>query len=156
MGWEGSIDSLMGVNLNFLAQCYCINLTGWTESNRDNTKRCGPQREHPSISSGCMLSRIRLFVTSWTVAHWAPLSMGLPRHEDWEWVSVSFSRESSQPQDRTCVSWLWQVASLPLSHLGSPISAEVQPVNRQCLQTVFLILSLKLSHVGIKNKHICK
>ena len=28
MGWEGSIDSLMGVNLNFLAQCYCINLTG--------------------------------------------------------------------------------------------------------------------------------
>ena len=30
-----------------------------------------------------MLSRIPLFVTSWTVAHWAPLSMGLPRHEDW-------------------------------------------------------------------------
>ena len=83
MGWEGSIDSLMGVNMNFLAQCYCINLTGWTESNRDNTKRCGPQREHPSTSSGCMLSRIPLFVTSWTVAHWAPLSMGLPRHEDW-------------------------------------------------------------------------
>ena len=30
-----------------------------------------------------MLSRIRLFVTSWTVAHQAPLSMGFSRQEYW-------------------------------------------------------------------------
>ena len=28
-----------------------------------------------------LLSRVRLFVTPWTVAHQAPLSMGLSRHE---------------------------------------------------------------------------
>ena len=29
------------------------------------------------------LSRVRLFVTPWTVARQAPLSMGFSRHEDW-------------------------------------------------------------------------
>ena len=31
----------------------------------------------------CMLSHVRLFATPWTVAHWAPLSMGFPRQEYW-------------------------------------------------------------------------
>ena len=30
-----------------------------------------------------MLSRVRLSVTPWTVAHQAPLSMGFPRQEYW-------------------------------------------------------------------------
>ena len=30
-----------------------------------------------------VLSRVRLFVTSWTVTHQAPLSMGFPRQEYW-------------------------------------------------------------------------
>ena len=30
-----------------------------------------------------LLSRVRLFVISWTVAHQAPLSMGFPRQEYW-------------------------------------------------------------------------
>ena len=30
-----------------------------------------------------MLSRVRLFVTLWTVAHQAPLSMGFSRQEYW-------------------------------------------------------------------------
>ena len=29
------------------------------------------------------LSHVQLFVTPWTVAHQAPLSMGLPRQEYW-------------------------------------------------------------------------
>ena len=28
-------------------------------------------------------SRVRLFATPWTIAHWAPLSMGFPRQEYW-------------------------------------------------------------------------
>ena len=31
----------------------------------------------------CSLSRVRLFVTPWTVAHQAPLSMGFSRQEYW-------------------------------------------------------------------------
>ena len=38
-----------------------------------------------------------------------------------EWVAISFSRGSSQPRDLTQVFSL-QANSLPLSHLGSPLS----------------------------------
>ena len=34
------------------------------------------------------LSRVRLFVTPWTAAHQAPLSMGLSRQEYWSGVSL--------------------------------------------------------------------
>ena len=34
-----------------------------------------------SGESACVLSHVRLFVTSWTIAHQAPLSMGFPRQE---------------------------------------------------------------------------
>ena len=35
-----------------------------------------------------MLSRVRIFATLWTVAHHAPLFMGLPSHEYWSgWPS---------------------------------------------------------------------
>ena len=53
----------------------------------------------------CLLSRVWLFVTSWTATHQAPLSMGF----SWQkyrrkWVAISFSRGSSQPRDQTQVS----------------------------------------------------
>ena len=40
-------------------------------------------------------SRVQLFVTLWTVAHWAPLSMGLSRQEYWSWVAMPSARGSS-------------------------------------------------------------
>ena len=33
-----------------------------------------------------VLTRVRLFVTPWTVAHLSPLSMGFPRQEYWSRV----------------------------------------------------------------------
>ena len=39
-------------------------------------------------------SDVQLFVTLWTVAHQAPLTMGSSRQEDWK---MPFSRESSNP-----------------------------------------------------------
>ena len=50
------------------------------------------------------LSRFWLFVTPWTVAHQAPLSMGFSRQEILEWVAIFFSRGSSRSRDRTQVS----------------------------------------------------
>ena len=44
------------------------------------------------------------FVTPWTVAHQAPLSMGILQATILEWVAMPFSRGSSQPIDRTQVS----------------------------------------------------
>ena len=34
-------------------------------------------------------SRVQLFVTLWTVAHWAPLSVGFPRQEYWTGLPCS-------------------------------------------------------------------
>ena len=48
----------------------------------------------------CMLScfsHIRLFVTLWTVAHQAPLSMGILQARILEWVVIPFSRDLPDP-----------------------------------------------------------
>ena len=50
------------------------------------------------------LSRVRLFVTPWTVAYQTPPSMGFSRQEYWSGLPFSFSRGASRPRDRTLVS----------------------------------------------------
>ena len=53
----------------------------------------------------CMLSlfgHVKLFVTLWTVACQAPLSMGILQARILEWVAMPFSRGSSWPRDKTC------------------------------------------------------
>ena len=52
------------------------------------------------------LSHFRFFVTQWTIAQQAPLSMGTPQARILEWVAMHFSRGSSQPRDQTQVSHL--------------------------------------------------
>ena len=60
------------------------------------------------------LSSVWLFVTPWTVAHQAPLSMGF----SWttmatlEWVAISFCGESSWPRDGTWVSRITCIAGM--------------------------------------------
>ena len=51
-----------------------------------------------------MLSHVQLFVTPWTVARQAPLSMGILQARILEWVVNSYSRGSSWPRNRTHVS----------------------------------------------------
>ena len=50
------------------------------------------------------LSHIQLFMTPWTVARQAPLSLGFLRQEYLEWFAISSSRESSQFRDGTHIS----------------------------------------------------
>ena len=50
------------------------------------------------------LSCVWLFVTSWTVAHQAPLSIGILQARILEWVTMPSSRGSSQPRGQTQVS----------------------------------------------------
>ena len=79
---------------------------------RDSIKRWGLGRwlghegiaKETSESEVKSLSHVRLFVTSWTVAYQAPLSMGFFQARVLEWVAMSFSRRSSRPRDRTQVS----------------------------------------------------
>ena len=50
------------------------------------------------------LSHVQLFVTPWTVAHQASLSMGILQARILEWVAMPSSRGSSQLRDQTQVS----------------------------------------------------
>ena len=52
----------------------------------------------------CVLSCVRFFVTPWTVARQAPLSMGILQVRILEWVAMPSSRGSSKPRDQTQVS----------------------------------------------------
>ena len=48
-------------------------------------------------------SHVWLLATPWTVAHQEPLSMGIFQARILEWVAISSSKGSSQPQDQTHV-----------------------------------------------------
>ena len=66
------------------------------------------------------LSRVRLFVTPWTVARQTPLSMGILQARILEWVAMPSSRGSSRPKDSNwgllhCRRILYQ-----LSYQGNP------------------------------------
>ena len=48
-----------------------------------------------------VLSHVPLFLTPWTVAHQAPLSMGILQARIQEWVAMPSSRGSSLSRDQT-------------------------------------------------------
>ena len=94
-----------------------------------NIYRTSPSAEEERVYTVTHL--VCLFVTPWTVAHQAPLSMGLSRQEYWSGVVVSYSRGSSQLRDWTHVSGVSCIGRRipsPLSHRGSP-PAEDQVIN---------------------------
>ena len=56
-----------------------------------------------------------------TVARWAPLSMGFSRQGYWRGLPFPPPMGSSQPGDRTCVSWVSSRGRQILLHLGRHI-----------------------------------
>ena len=74
--------------------------------------------------SACMLShfsRVQLFVTLWTVAHQASLSVGFSRQQYWNGLSCLPPGDLPDPGTELAspVSPALQAESLPLSHWGS-------------------------------------
>jgi len=68
-----------------------------------------------------LLSRVRPFVTPWTAACQAPLSMGFSRQQYWTRLPFPSPGESSQPRDQTQVSRIVGRCFYHLSHQGSPV-----------------------------------
>ena len=69
------------------------------------------------------LSRVRLFMIPWSIAHQVPLSMGFPRQEYWNGLPYFLLQGIFLTHgSNLCFLYLlhWQADSLPLSHLGSP------------------------------------
>ena len=69
-----------------------------------------------------MLSRVQLFVTLWTIAHQAPLSMGFPKQEYWNGLPFPPPEDLPDPgiKPTSPMSPAWQVDSLPDELLGKP------------------------------------
>ena len=66
-----------------------------------------------------LFSHVLLFVTPWTVAHQAPLSMGFSRQEHWSGLPFPPPGDLPDPGIQPTSSAL-QVDSLLLGHWGSP------------------------------------
>ena len=64
------------------------------------TSSCLVSKHRPIVRSH---SSVRLFVTPWTVASQARLSVGILQARTLEWVAMPSSRGSSQPRDQTQV-----------------------------------------------------
>ena len=75
----------------------------------------------------CLVAQLcPIFVTPWTVAHLAPLPMGILQARILEWFAISFFKGSSQPRDWIQVShiaggffiiWATREAPLWITHL---------------------------------------
>ena len=61
---------------------------------------------------------VQLFVSPWTVAHQAPLSMRFPRQEHRSGLPFPFPGDLPDPGIKPTFLH-WQMNSLPLSHQGS-------------------------------------
>ena len=93
--WNGRIKHEIGIQT--LVKFYCL-YNWFVASLLTSLSLCFITDEVKSFS------RVWLFVTPWTVACQAPLSMGLLQATVLEWIAISFSRGSCQPRDRTQVS----------------------------------------------------
>ena len=60
-----------------------------------------------SMYTWVCFSRVQLFVTPWTTACQAPLSMEFSRQRILEWVAISLSRGSSQPRVHTHIYYVF-------------------------------------------------
>ena len=65
------------------------------------------------VHSVCTLSHVQLFLTPWTVAHQAPLSMGFSRQE--YWCGLPPPRDLPDPEIEPASLLHWQADSLPLA-----------------------------------------
>ena len=70
----------------------------------------------------CVLSRVRLSLTPWTVAHQAPLSMGFPRQAYWSGLPFPPPWDLPDPgmEPASPVSPVLQAGSLPAEPSGKP------------------------------------
>ena len=90
------------------------------------------------------LSRVRLFVTPWTVAYQAPLSMGFSKQEYWSGLPFPSPGDLPDPDTKPGSSALRHTL-YPLSHQGSPELGykESWALKNWCFGTVVLEKTLE-------------
>ena len=76
-----------------------------------------------------LLSRVRLLVTSWTVAHQAPLSVGFPWQEYWSGLPFPPSGDLPKPGIEPTLALYHRAAKEALLHI-TPQTHEVSKLRR--------------------------
>ena len=101
-----------------------------------------------ALSESCLRAKslqwCSIFAALQTVHCQAPLSMAFSRQEYWGWVAMPHSKGSSQPRDRTHVSYICGIGRQVFyhrHHLGSPSQ---KPTSTQLILERKNICGLKL------------
>ena len=84
----------------------------------------GADSDRATLRAWSHFSCVRLFVTPWTVAHQAPLSIGFSRQEYWSGLTCPPSGDLPNPgiEPASLMSPALAVGSLPLVPPGKPLS----------------------------------
>ena len=81
----------------------------------------------------CALSRVWFFATPWTVAHQAPLSLGIPRQEHWSGLPYpppeDLPDSGIEPESPACPAL--QADSLPTEPPGKPCLYRINLLSKQ-------------------------
>ena len=96
------------------------------------------------LQTTCVLSRVQLFATPWTVAHQAPLSIGFSRQEYWSGLPFPSPEDIPDPGIELRSPAL-QADSLLLSHRRNPENTSITP------QSLLLSLDCDFSVVAKKS-----
>ena len=107
----------------------------WLYHLRGETESYYQQSQHGNMCCASSLSGVQLFATPGTAAHQAPLSMGILQARILERLATPFSRESSQPRDRTQGLWHCKWILYQLSHQGSPRGVTDAVISRMRRET---------------------
>ena len=81
------------------------------------------KKKKKELTCACVHSSVQLFVTPWTIAPEASLSMGFSQQEYYSGLPFPPPGDLSNPGSNLHLLWLLhysQADSLSLSHLGSP------------------------------------
>ena len=91
------------------------------------------------------LSCVRLFVTAWTAAHPAPLSVEFFRQEYWSELPFPPSGHLPDPGVESLSALLhWQAGTLPLSRPGSPQGKTAVVQKAQSVNSLLVKQTLKI------------
>ena len=101
----------------------------WRMAKKNKVSKVKKKKRHDHMIRSyccvcCRFSCVWLFMTLWTVAHQAPLSMGILQARVLEWVALLSSKGASGLEDWTYVSPLlhWQAGSSPLVAPWKPLT----------------------------------
>ena len=98
--------------------------SSWPSSHRQKLSVCFLEWSELKWSEVNSLSRVRLFVTPWTVAYRAPPSMGSSRQEYWRSLPCPLPGDLPGPGNQPCVSYIFCIGRRILHHqrhLGSEV-----------------------------------